>query len=238
VEALIAHKAIKRINFIGSTRVGRIIAMQAAQHLKPVLLELSDKAPMIVLDDADLDEAVKAAAFGAFMNQGQICMYTERLVVQEGVAGEFARRLAAFVARLLVSDLRTGKVFLGSVVDEAAAAKVDRLVRDATAKGATLLGGGPRNGTVILASILDPRPRHAGDGHLCRGILRPRGQHDPREGRGGGDPRRQRHRIRPVRRHLHPRHRARARTREAHRERHLPHQRPTVHDGAQMPFAA
>ena len=155
VRALIAHRAVRRINFTGSTRVGRIIAQEAARHLKPVLLELGGKAPMIVLEDADLDEAVKAAAFGAFMNQGQICMSTERLVVQEGVADEFARRLAAFVATLPVGDPRGGNVFLGSVVDEAAAARVERLVRDAVGKGARLLGGGPRRGTIMPASILD-----------------------------------------------------------------------------------
>ena len=79
VEALIAHPAVRRINFTGSTRVGRIIAETAGRYLKPVLLELGGKAPMLVLDDADIDEAVKAAAFGAFMNQGQICMSPERL---------------------------------------------------------------------------------------------------------------------------------------------------------------
>ncbi len=155
VEAMVAHKAVKRVNFTGSTRVGRIIAMQAAQHLKPVLLELGGKAPMIVLEDADLDEAMKAAAFGAFMNQGQICMSTERLVVQESIADDFGQRLAAFVGRLPVGDPRGGNVFLGSVVDEPAAAKVDRLVQDAVTKGAKLLGGGPRNGTIMPAAILD-----------------------------------------------------------------------------------
>ncbi|MFX7793177.1 aldehyde dehydrogenase family protein, partial [Acinetobacter baumannii] len=76
---------VRRINFTGSTAVGRIIATRAAQHLKPCLLELGGKAPLIVLEDADLDEAVKAAAFGAFMNQGQICMSTERIIVVEAV---------------------------------------------------------------------------------------------------------------------------------------------------------
>jgi acyl-CoA reductase-like NAD-dependent aldehyde dehydrogenase len=76
---LIGHPAVRRVNFTGSTRVGRIIAQVAAKYLKPALLELGGKAPMIVLDDADIDAAVAAAAFGAFMNQGQICMSTERL---------------------------------------------------------------------------------------------------------------------------------------------------------------
>ena len=79
IEMLIGHPAVRRVNFTGSTRVGRIIAQVAAKYLKPALLELGGKAPMIVLDDADIDAAVAAAAFGAFMNQGQICMSTERL---------------------------------------------------------------------------------------------------------------------------------------------------------------
>jgi acyl-CoA reductase-like NAD-dependent aldehyde dehydrogenase len=94
VEALIAHPAVRRVNFTGSTRVGRIIAETAGRHLKPVLLELGGKAPFVVLDDADIDEAVAAAAFGAYMNQGQICMSTERLVVDENIADQFVEAMA------------------------------------------------------------------------------------------------------------------------------------------------
>ena len=86
VGALIDHPAVRRINFTGSTTVGKIVARRAAEHLKPCLLELGGKAPLIVLEDADLDEAVAAAAFGAFMNQGQICMSTERIIVVAAVA--------------------------------------------------------------------------------------------------------------------------------------------------------
>ena len=92
VEALIAHPAVRRINFTGSTRVGRIIAEKAGAHLKRVLLELGGKAPMIVLDDADLDDAAAAANFGAFMHQGQICMSTERIVADRSIAGDFGGR--------------------------------------------------------------------------------------------------------------------------------------------------
>ena len=95
VAALIDHPAVKRINFTGSSEVGRIIAQRAARNLKPCLLELGGKAPLLVLDDADLDEAVKAAAFGAFMNQGQICMSTERIIVVDAVADDFVARFAA-----------------------------------------------------------------------------------------------------------------------------------------------
>ena len=124
VDALIAHPAVRRVNFTGSSRVGKIIARKCAEHLKPVLLELGGKSPLVVLDDADLDEAVNAAAFGAFANQGQICMSTERIVVDEKVADEFVARFAAKAKSLSVGDPREGKAVLGSVVDHSAAERV------------------------------------------------------------------------------------------------------------------
>ncbi|MGD0564611.1 MAG: aldehyde dehydrogenase [Roseiarcus sp.] len=155
VEALIAHPTIRRINFTGSTRVGRQVAELAARYLKPVLLELGGKAPLLVLDDADIDEAVAAAAFGAFMNQGQICMSTERLVVDETVADEFARRLTVKAATLVASDPRKAKTPLGSIVGFEAVERVVALVRDAVAKGARLLVGGHANGVLMDATVLD-----------------------------------------------------------------------------------
>jgi len=154
VEALIAHPAVKRINFTGSTRVGRIVAEQAARHLKPVLLELGGKAPLLVLDDADLDQAVNAAAFGSFMHQGQICMSTERIVVDETVADDFVRRFAAKASSLPAGDPR-GHVVLGSIIDREPAERVEALVKDAVAKGARLVAGGRREGTIMDATVLD-----------------------------------------------------------------------------------
>lgn len=104
VEALIAQPAVRRVNFTGSTRVGRMIAEVAARYLKPALLELGGKAPLIVLDDADLDEAVRAAAFGAFINQGQICMSTERIIVDKSVATAFVGMLARKAATLVAGN--------------------------------------------------------------------------------------------------------------------------------------
>jgi benzaldehyde dehydrogenase (NAD) len=101
-EAVIAHPAVKRVNFTGSTRVGKMLAQIAAKYLKPILLELGGKAPLVVLDDADLDAAVNATVFGAFANAGQICMSTERVIVDSKVADEFAARLAKRVAALPV----------------------------------------------------------------------------------------------------------------------------------------
>lgn len=155
VEALIAHPAVRRVNFTGSTRVGRIIAETAGRHLKPALLELGGKAPFIVLDDADLDEAVAAAAFGAYMNQGQICMSTERLVVDQSVADPFVDKLAAKVETLKAGDPRKSDTPLGSVVDVAAAQRIDALVKDAVHKGAKLRAGGRVEGTIVDATLVD-----------------------------------------------------------------------------------
>ncbi|MER9353402.1 aldehyde dehydrogenase [Mesorhizobium sp. M0514] len=154
VEALVAHPAVRRVNFTGSTKVGRIIAELAGRHLKPALLELGGKAPLVVLDDADIDAAVNAATFGAYMHQGQICMSTERLVVDEKVADEFVAKLAARAAQLPAGDPR-GHVVLGSLISDQAADKMEELVADAVAKGARLVAGGKRTGTVVEATLLD-----------------------------------------------------------------------------------
>ncbi|MBC2776643.1 aldehyde dehydrogenase [Parasphingopyxis marina] len=156
VGALIDAPEVKRINFTGSTAVGKIIAKRAAEHLKPVLLELGGKAPMIVLEDADLDEAVKAAAFGAFMNQGQICMSTERIIVVEAVADAFAARFAAKVDTMAVGDPREGTTPLGAVVDAKTVAHCRSLIEDALAMGAEQLTGGETTHEVLMpAHVID-----------------------------------------------------------------------------------
>jgi acyl-CoA reductase-like NAD-dependent aldehyde dehydrogenase len=141
VGSLIDHPAVRRINFTGSTAVGRIVARRAADNLKPVLLELGGKAPLLVLEDADLDEAVAAAAFGAFMNAGQICMSTERIIVGEAVADAFARKLADKASSMPAPAV-------GAQVDADAAAGVQALIDDALAKGARSIGAG-------AATVLD-----------------------------------------------------------------------------------
>ena len=155
VGALIDHPAVRRINFTGSTRVGRIVAVRAAQNLKPCLLELGGKAPLIVLDDADLDEAVKAAAFGAFMNQGQICMSTERIIVLDTIADAFAAKYRDKVATMAVGDPRAGNTPLGAVVDAKTVAHVRSLVDDALAAGAEQLTGGAADGVLMPAHVID-----------------------------------------------------------------------------------
>jgi acyl-CoA reductase-like NAD-dependent aldehyde dehydrogenase len=155
VEALISQPAVRRVNFTGSTRVGRVIAEISGRHLKPALLELGGKAPFVVLDDADIDAAVAGAAFGAFMNQGQICMSTERIVVDDRIADEFVAALAKKANSLKAGDPTEGKTPLGSVVDASAAARIGQLIKDAVAKGALIVAGGAIDGTIIQATVLD-----------------------------------------------------------------------------------
>jgi benzaldehyde dehydrogenase (NAD) len=156
VEAMVAHPAVRRVNFTGSTRVGRIIAQTCAKYLKPVVLELGGKAPLVVLDDADLDDAVNAAAFGCFANSGQICMSTERIIVDQKIADEFVRRFAAKAGTLPVGDPRKPEpVVLGSVIGMSTVEHCNALLADALAKGAKLVCGGKAETTLMAATVVD-----------------------------------------------------------------------------------
>jgi acyl-CoA reductase-like NAD-dependent aldehyde dehydrogenase len=156
VERLINHPAVKRVNFTGSTRVGRIVAELAARQLKPALLELGGKNPMIVLDDADLDAAVEAAAFGAFFNQGQICMSTERLIVNAKIADVFIEKLSRKAKALKAGNPALDTSVLGAMIGPEAAKRVQALVEDAKAKGASLpTGGGDVEGSIMQPVIVD-----------------------------------------------------------------------------------
>jgi benzaldehyde dehydrogenase (NAD) len=154
VDELIAHPATRRVNFTGSTRVGRIIAETAGRHLKRALLELGGKAPMVVLRDADLDRAAAAASFGAFFHQGQICMSTERIVVDRAVAQELSDKLAARASALPVGDPREPTTAIGPLVNRAAVERVSGLVSDAVSKGAGLLAGGEADGPCFAPTVL------------------------------------------------------------------------------------
>jgi acyl-CoA reductase-like NAD-dependent aldehyde dehydrogenase len=154
VDELIAHPAVRRVNFTGSTRVGRIVATKCAEHLKRSLLELGGKAPQVVLADADLDAAAAAASFGAFMNSGQICMSTERVVVDRSVADAFGARLAERASALVTGDPRDQGTMIGPVVTEASRERLLELIEDARAKGAAVLAGGTADGNLVQPTVL------------------------------------------------------------------------------------
>lgn len=156
VESIIAHPAVRRVNFTGSTAVGRSIAEVAAKHLTPVLLELGGKAPLVVLDDADIDGAVNAAVFGSFMYQGQICMSTERFVVDESVADEFVSKFVARAKNLPAGDPENdANCIIGPMIRPESGPRINGLIDDALAKGAQLAVGGPAAGAAMDATIVD-----------------------------------------------------------------------------------
>jgi vanillin dehydrogenase len=152
VERLISHPAVRRVNFTGSTHVGRIIAQLAARHLKPALLELGGKNPLVVLDDADLDEAVQAAAFGSFFNQGQICMSTDRIIVRQEVADEFVAKFTEKTRSMRAGKPGEAGSVLAAMIDAKAAERVAGMVQDAIAKGALVTTGE----CSVAGSIMQP----------------------------------------------------------------------------------
>ncbi|KAL4738493.1 aldehyde dehydrogenase domain-containing protein [Aspergillus similis] len=141
-EAMVAHQAVARVNFTGSTAVGRKVGQMCAKYLKPAVLELGGKAPMIILEDADLEEAVKAAAFGAMQHQGQVCMSTEQIIIHRSIANKFQELFKAKVDSLYASDPSSDpSAPLGSLINAAAATRVHDLLQNAVQHGATVSGG-------------------------------------------------------------------------------------------------
>jgi acyl-CoA reductase-like NAD-dependent aldehyde dehydrogenase len=154
VKALIEAPEVRHVNFTGSSPVGRIIGRIAGENLKPALLELGGKAPLVVLSDADIDGAVNAAIFGAFMNQGQICMSTERVIVDESIADDFVSKLVTRASALPWGNPRD-TVALGSLVNPEVSDKMLALIDDAVSKGAKLMCGGENDGAIFSATLLD-----------------------------------------------------------------------------------
>jgi acyl-CoA reductase-like NAD-dependent aldehyde dehydrogenase len=156
IDALIAHPAIRRVNFTGSTRVGRIIAEKCGRALKRCLLELGGKAPFVVLDDADIDGAVNAAIFGSFLYQGQICMSTERFVVDEAIADTFVSAFAARAGALPAGNpIDDPSCVIGPMIDAGSGVRINAMLDDATGKGARIVVGGRADGAIMGATIVD-----------------------------------------------------------------------------------
>jgi acyl-CoA reductase-like NAD-dependent aldehyde dehydrogenase len=156
INSLIAHPAVRRVNFTGSTRVGRIVALECAKHLKRCLLELGGKSPLVVLDDADIDGAVNAAIFGSFLYQGQICMSTERIVVDNEIADEFIAKFVERANSLQMADpTESPGCVIGPMVSKNSGVRVNGLIADAILKGAHIVAGGNADGALMPATIVD-----------------------------------------------------------------------------------
>lgn len=134
--ALISHPYVKKVNFTGSTAVGKIIAQIAGKHLKPLLLELGGKAPSIVMEDADLKLAATQCATGAFIHSGQVCMSTERIIVHKSISTEFQRELKAAVDTIFPASGDASVLINSKGVD-----KNQDLLKDAVSKGAKVMYG-------------------------------------------------------------------------------------------------
>jgi len=153
-DVLCEHPAVRRLNFTGSTNVGRKLAEAAGRNLKRIVLELGGQNPLIVLADADLDYAVDASAFGAYLHQGQICMSARRIIVERPIAEEFTRRLAEKADGLKAGDPREHDTIIGPLINADAVATVRARVEDAVAKGAKVLAGGEQVGDSIYRATL------------------------------------------------------------------------------------
>ncbi|KAF2475552.1 ALDH-like protein [Lindgomyces ingoldianus] len=151
-ETLIANEAIRKVEFIGSAAVGRVIGQLCAKYLKPVLMELGGKCPAIVLDDAELEEAAKLCALGAVLHHGQICFSTERIIVHRAVAEQFQE--------LLIKAMQGISGQAGAAVTEGIARHAEDVLKDSQAKGDKfLVGGVEHNGPLSLKPtiVLEPK---------------------------------------------------------------------------------
>jgi acyl-CoA reductase-like NAD-dependent aldehyde dehydrogenase len=153
-DELVTHPAVRRINFTGSTNVGRQLAEAAGRNLKRVVLELGGYNPLIVLEDADLEYAVNATAFGAFLHQGQICMSARKVIVERSIADEFTKRLAEKTQGLKAGDPKEHDTIIGPLINEDALAMVQGRVDEAVKKGARVLAGGAAAGSNVFQATL------------------------------------------------------------------------------------
>ncbi|MEU4227969.1 benzaldehyde dehydrogenase [Nonomuraea sp. NPDC026600] len=153
-EAMVTHPLVRVISFTGSTAAGRRVGELAGRHLKRAHLELGGNSALIVLDDADVDQAANLAAFGTFFHQGQICMTTGRHLVHERVYDDFVERLAAKAANLPVGDPASQEVALGPLIDVGQRDRIHRVVTASVDAGAKLAAGGTYDGLFYPATVL------------------------------------------------------------------------------------
>ena len=157
-EALIADPNVRVISFTGSTPVGSRIGELAGKHLKRAHLELGGNSALLVLDDADVDDAVNLATWGSFFHQGQICMTTGRHLVADRLYDDFVERLAAKAGALPVGDPSGGEVALGPVIDAGQRDKIHGMVTASVDQGAKLASGGTYEQLFYRPTVLADAP--------------------------------------------------------------------------------
>jgi aldehyde dehydrogenase (NAD+) len=153
-EVLLSDPRVRMVTFTGSTNVGKKIAVEAAKHLKKYTLEMGGKNPLIVLRDADIDYAVRAACFGIFFHQGQVCMANSRLIVEEPVYDEFCAKVAARAKTYKVGDPHDPHTVIGPLIRRSQCGFIDGQIEDAVAKGAKVLTGGTHQDNFYQPTIV------------------------------------------------------------------------------------
>ncbi|HEY2512061.1 MAG TPA: aldehyde dehydrogenase family protein [Polyangiaceae bacterium] len=152
---------VRVINLIGGVKTAKMLAKRAGETLKRTTMELGGYNPMIILDDVDVDYAVRTATFGSFFHQGQICLNTRRIIVQRKVAGEFLEKFVARTKTLPSGDPHDHRTIIGPLITPAAVKLVDDRVKEAVAKGAKLHTGGTFEGQIYQPTILSNVPLDA-----------------------------------------------------------------------------
>lgn len=160
-EALVANPNVRVIAFTGSTRAGRIVGELAGRHLKRAHLELGGNSAFVIREDADVDQAVNLATWGAFLHQGQVCMTVGRHIVHESLFDAYVSKLAAKADSMVVGDPVADQVHLGPVIDETQRDRIHSMVQDAVAHGATLAAGGTYEELFYRPTVLANPPRDA-----------------------------------------------------------------------------
>ena len=153
-DVLLTDPRVRMITFTGSTKVGKLIAVEAAKNLKKFTLEMGGKNPLIVLRDADVDYAVKAGCFGIYFHQGQVCMANSRIIVEAPVFDEFCEKFAARSKTYKVGDPHDPHTVIGPLIRRTQCAFIDEHVADATAKGAKLLTGGTHQDNFYQPTVI------------------------------------------------------------------------------------
>jgi aldehyde dehydrogenase (NAD+) len=153
-DEFVENPKVRRINLTGSTAVGRQLAEKAGRHLKRVALELGGQGPLIILRDADVDYAVNAAAFGAFIHQGQACMATRRVIVERPIAKEFTKKFVQKASSLKVGNPLERDTIIGPLINQYQFNEVKNSVDAAIRNGATLLCGGRSKGLCYYPTVL------------------------------------------------------------------------------------
>ncbi|CDQ21555.1 aldehyde dehydrogenase (NAD+) [Halobacillus karajensis] len=153
-DAFVKHPAAKLISFTGSTEIGSHIGELAGKHIKETALELGGNNAMLVLDDADIDQAVEAAAFGKFLHQGQICMSLNRIIIHENIHDIFVEKFKEKVESLKAGDPSEKDTVIGPLINKEAVERIQENLKESIGRGAEIVTGGEADGNVMQPTVL------------------------------------------------------------------------------------